>query len=385
MATNDLVLAGQTFSVQRVPLFMNCQTFVKNPALLMATYQVQSPVAADILRTFLSAVEGATPELTIANAPGLALLCDEFGFTSLAEQVSEFESRHSSIDEHARRIIAALKDQLVQQNREICVLHEEAGQHRSQLARHLQIIEQLSAANTSQQQQSELARLTRIIEELSAATLSLRWQVESQQREIAALKAESSRSRADVQQELADLRERVSGLAAVGKLFFPKEQAPLDGIISYLTRKCGGNVHDRGVIGTTASSENGSGYGAKQAVEPGSDGHQFLSNDRRDSWLCFDFKGMWVIPTHYSILSSLAGVSHPKQWCLEVSTDGKQWTEIDRRNNNDLNGNGLTATYTVSQQVRSKYVRMRLTGQSHDKDHILMLRRLEIFGTLIED
>jgi hypothetical protein len=63
MALNELVLAGQAFSVPCIPLFMNCQTFMKDPVLLATAYQIRSPVAVNVFRTFLSVVEGTTPKL----------------------------------------------------------------------------------------------------------------------------------------------------------------------------------------------------------------------------------------------------------------------------------------------------------------------------------
>jgi hypothetical protein len=294
--------------------------------------------------------------------------------------------------------------QLVRTVEQLSAANTLQQQQQSELARMTQTVEQLSAANTSQKQQmvqlvrtveqlsatstsqqQQVTQLVRTVEQLSAANVSLRQQVESQQRDIAALQAESTRPRADVQRALAVLRAQVSVLAAGGEVFAPRADAPLDGIISYLTRKYGGNVHDEGVVETTASSDGGSDFGAKRAVEPVSGGCQFLSDNVKNSWLCFDFKDMRVLLTDYSVLSSSVGVSHPKQWCLEVSTDGTRWTEVDQRNNNDLKGGGLTATYKVSQQVKCRYIRMRSTGQSHDRDNILMLRRLEIFGTLYEN
>jgi hypothetical protein len=46
-------------------------------------------------------------------------------------------------------------------------------------------------------------------------------------------------------------------LARPCQQLLPQIQSSLEGIISYLTLKCGGNVHNRGIITVTASSEGG--------------------------------------------------------------------------------------------------------------------------------
>jgi hypothetical protein len=78
-----------------------------------------------------------------------------------------------------------------------------------------------------------------------------------------------------------------------------KPQVALSGIISYLTAKCGGNVHDTGVVEVIASSFFGSFY-TRNAAEFGGDS-EFWSNDQPGQWICLDFKTIRIEPTHYTI------------------------------------------------------------------------------------
>jgi hypothetical protein len=168
---------------------------------------------------------------------------------------------------------------------------------------------------------------------------------------------------------------------------FRPDGKSLDGIISHLTSKCGGNVHDNGVV--TASSSSISGFHRpKNALDLQNRNSCFCSDNVADSWICLDFKNMEVTPTHYSILSYQGQANqqhHPKSWCLEVSGDGRAWKEVDRREgNNEVNGSNLIGTFEVSNQIKSRFIRLRQTGKNHYNNDRLLMCGLEIFGILHE-
>jgi hypothetical protein len=137
-----------------------------------------------------------------------------------------------------------------------------------------------------------------------------------------------------------------------------------DGIIAYLTRKCGGNVHDQYVVDVTSGSfekvtigsnlrsgalSNSSRWEAKHSVDLGADSC-FLSAYRSDSkdiphtqnnWLCYDFKERKIVPTHYTIRTN-NGVAHLKSWVVETSKDRENWQEVDHKEStNSSTGRGL--------------------------------------------
>jgi hypothetical protein len=102
------------------------------------------------------------------------------------------------------------------------------------------------------------------------------------------------------------------------------------GIISHLTAKSGGNVHDRGVIEITANSVSETFYPQNTAdIEIGL---SFCSDDKPSQWICLGFKTLRIEPTHYTIRTG--HWSPLKSWAVEGSDDGVSWTEIDRRENN---------------------------------------------------
>jgi hypothetical protein len=171
-----------------------------------------------------------------------------------------------------------------------------------------------------------------------------------------------------------------------GRTFALKSDSPLEGVIAGLTSLCGGNVHDRGLVSITDSSHAGDSYIGKFAADLGNANSYFHSNNSPGQWLCYDFKNSRVSLTHYSIRTPPYGQNwhHLKSWVIEISNDGSNWTEVDRRvNNNDLNGTSLIGTYSISGQVHeSRFVRLRQIGKNHWGRDFLAVSGFELFGTL---
>ena len=161
---------------------------------------------------------------------------------------------------------------------------------------------------------------------------------------------------------------------------------PLDGIIAHLTRECGGNVHDNGIVNVTASSwtQDAKSVADLETSSP------YVSSDGKDTWICYDFKQRGVIPTRYLLKTYGSGHDHLKSWVIEVSNDGASWTEIDRRNNDKaFNARFATRSFKISKVPCEsfRFFRLRQSGRSHflhDDYYSLTLIALEIFGTLCD-
>jgi uncharacterized coiled-coil protein SlyX len=110
---------------------------------------------------------------------------------------------------------------------------------------------------------------------------------------------------------------------------FPLKKAKsIEGIISYLTRKHAGNVHDKGIVTITSKSVVHD-HDPRNVADLTS-GNSSISKNEPDQWICWDFHEMRVRPTHYTIKSYCL-----KSWVVESSLDGEAWTEIDRKTNNE--------------------------------------------------
>ena len=203
------------------------------------------------------------------------------------------------------------------------------------------------------------------------------------------VRTEAKNSSSDPKKEpkggMHDKKERVVESKQVPREEEGEATDLLDGIIAQLTRECGGNVHEKGLVIVTASG----GSKLENVVDLGSDSYfgNFLSI--LNSWICYDFRVRRVTPTSYSIRSYGGGTDgpHPRSWVLEVSNDGSEgsWAVVDsRENNTDLNDKSVTRNFALSapRSRAFRFVRLRLTGKNHAGFDYLWICSLELFGAL---
>jgi hypothetical protein len=71
-----------------------------------------------------------------------------------------------------------------------------------------------------------------------------------------------------------------------------------------------------------------------------------------------------------------------KEWVVEGSVGGEQWTLIDHRENNgDFNHTNVTKVFTVAVTDEGcKFIRIVQIGTNHYEHDILCLSSFEIFG-----
>jgi hypothetical protein len=155
-----------------------------------------------------------------------------------------------------------------------------------------------------------------------------------------------------------------------------KVPVEFNGIICGLTKRCGGNVHEKGVVEITSSSE-----GRHKPCQLADYGWQdyWYSNDVPNSWVCFDFKKMSICLNHYTLKSA----DHPYfllQWELEGSNDKQTWTSLDRRNTRELAGKYLVKTFECEKVNFYRFIRLRQTGPNSVGLHCLLLSNIEFFG-----
>jgi hypothetical protein len=205
----------------------------------------------------------------------------------------------------------------------------------------------------------------------------------------------------------ANVRSRLVLPVLLGRSFPPliktgaKFQVPA-GVIAHLTRECGGNVHNHGVVAVTSSKPFSDGdprsqgdFAANNVVDLAA-GSAFCSAWRddeeniehtRNNWICYDFKRRRIMPTHYAIRSwsGSPGAAHPKGWVIEMSEDGVAWKEVDRReDNSELNGRAITRVFTVPGNATGRFIRLVNVGKNHERDDCLCISAWEIFGSIFE-
>jgi hypothetical protein len=166
----------------------------------------------------------------------------------------------------------------------------------------------------------------------------------------------------------------------------PFRSAPIaDGLISFLGRISQGNPHDKGVICATGTVYNDDARNrARNATDIQTDSY-FISQNAENQILCYDFKNMRVAVTHYFLRShgNQVNDNHLRSWVIEVSEDGSNWTEIDRRvDDNHLNGPNQSFGFEVGSVVETRYVRIRNLGPCWNGERYLYVRAFELFGGL---
>lgn len=118
----------------------------------------------------------------------------------------------------------------------------------------------------------------------------------------------------------------------------------------------------------------------------------FMSDDRPNNWIKYDFGQFKVRPSHYSIRTWDNGKrgGHLKNWCIEGSnTDSDDdWKLLDSRNDvTVLDNNNAESTFHIQENLDEnecfRYIRLRQTGSNMSGNNYLILNALEFFGSII--
>jgi hypothetical protein len=161
---------------------------------------------------------------------------------------------------------------------------------------------------------------------------------------------EEIRKLADVQAKLTESLEK-KGVNC------PTSAGPLERIIAYLTKQCGGDLHERDVFRVTSSSGN------PKILVAGTDSC-LLFAEQPNQWVGHEFRRVAIRPTHYSIKSCTG----PKlrSWVVEASDDGASWIEIDRKDgDSSLDSNNVVQVFLMTAQRQCRFVRLRQTDRNH--------------------
>jgi hypothetical protein len=162
------------------------------------------------------------------------------------------------------------------------------------------------------------------------------------------------------------------------------EGGPLNGIIAYLTRECGENIHDKGIV-TVAAMSCDCPAGLGRLVDLfRRDGDFATEESPENQWVSWDFHRITVRPTHYQILES-DELTMRGSWVVESSMDGQSWTEIDRRSGDlSLRDLSLIGTFEMTTVVDSKFIRLTQLAPNTNGNHRLAMAGVEFYGSFVE-
>ena len=169
----------------------------------------------------------------------------------------------------------------------------------------------------------------------------------------------------------------------LNKVFKYKSSNPFDGIINHIRKRSNDSIE--GKINITSSDEYGSSYSPKNAVLYNNRNRYFQTNDRSNSYICFDFKDHRVILNSYEIRSASTSYN-PKYWYIQGSNDNSNWERLDeQRDCPYLNGSNLVHSFPIKSNGNKGYRYIRLYQFSNNwcSNNYLCIDSIEFYGTLV--
>ena len=363
-------------------LLTKLDLFNREPALkYMDRYAIRTDVDPKVFAMFLTGVYGKADDVdvNIDNVEQLRAICDELGFSELDDEIRAVLARGGDL--RMRKELVCVRDRVDRHD----VFIEQLQRRVLELERLLQEVRnvpqraepverrlEVTPQGPSELQPNDAGAPVERMTEVRAPAIAA--QAEALAKGIAHLKgSEAQRGTAPRQ---AAVTSQTPGMEIVYDA-----AKPLEGIITHLTRQCGGNVQEKGVVEVRASSCMSS-WKPENAVTDDRD-LRFASKSEPNSWICYTFKGKRVALTGYSILADTC--AFPKSWVLEVSNDGTSWDVADRRDGNeDLNTKFAIHHFVIGTPPRGSFsmIRLRQTGKNHGGHDGLCLNFFEVFGTL---
>jgi hypothetical protein len=391
MTQFELVFQGKTFPVPRKSVW----EFLDNRRDLLDTksYEVQSAVSPGVFEAFLNSLRTQTKiAITKENVDSLSLLADEFALADLASDCAAFSVQSvSELSDRVSRLEAQISVLLPDSIR----FGEQFSAHEREFARLASLISMLRTDISSIRTQVSSIQgndqgkvLSSAICSLQTGLSSLRFACDRDFRairsdlgaEIATLRVDCLRSQIESPPISAPFPD-FAGSESRSRIEVPMKWAgSVDGIVSYLTNKFGGNVHEQGIVRITSKSADHRPEHALKNVANVSSSSFFVSKNEPSQWICWDFGRMRICPTHYTIRTK-----YLKSWVVASSVSGRTWTGIDRRDGNDFDMDlPRAASFTLSKPLEARFIRLTQTDKNHFPDDHLRLQALEFFGTLFE-
>lgn len=311
---------------------------------------------------------------------------------SLKDAFAKREERLGFMPVMNYSFIASIKESISEMNRKL--VGEQREQQRQAVAEEMRpLFEQMNSVLSCVQALAE--KIKGIEEKIHAVsekcdTLSSSSEVPSKIAELQTQVQRMAKAGNDIRNDVQQISRKSDDIQSCVQLHYNLEHDQFNGIIRKLTQECGGNVHDKGVIAVTASSEDSSSLCAKRAVDFDDIQTRFRSKNESNSWLCYDFKGRKVRPTHYSIRSKPYCPTdlHPKCWVIEGSNTGNEWKVINTRKNIDVLCNfSVSHTFAIQQKLDQneyyRFLRIRQTGSNASGNNHFGFSALEYFGSMI--
>lgn len=164
-------------------------------------------------------------------------------------------------------------------------------------------------------------------------------------------------------------------------LEFNKE---MEGVFYFLTNETKGNIYSNDTIDINTNSRmNNINYHAKNLVDFGCNTYWDSGPGKFDKYVCFDLKNCRLKPTAYSIRTINNADFSLKNWSVQISNDGENWIEIDRKKNNrSLVGPLVTKSFVVKESNFARYIMFTHFGPDWRGNYDISISSIEFYGVL---
>ena len=218
--------------------------------------------------------------------------------------------------------------------------------------------------------------------------------IDNQQRKMSQLKEEYEKELSTKTKEILKQQEQNKQTIRKNKeIQIQYDMNPnnqMKGILTSLGQGNAFNAKTAGIINITASSIfNDNNIHNPENILLNDNSKYFVSKDEPNQWLCIDFKGHKVKPTHYSIKTSSEGGYYPQNWNIEGSMDNIKWTILDSQiNNQSFKSRNETKTFYIQHNYEDeeyyRYTRIISTGYNSNNKNELDFSSIEFFGIVLQ-
>jgi hypothetical protein len=353
-------------------------------------YEVRSAVPLRVFQEFLQFLTTRQkPSITDENAFSLSMLAKEFQFSEFATECDRFLINSPSAFLEA---IAALKAQISSPKSPLLVFEDKlrtqegvlegiSGEARK-LSGDLQALQgqMKSTEDLVNRIGAEAQRLLDEIVPLEPPSLNPEPSPEAPSSDQQHSEPPPRRGRRGGKRGGRRVAKPVPPLKAwIRAGLLMKYPGSMDGVIAFLTKRHGGNVHERGIVLLSAHSV-ARGSDVKHVADLDSYS-AFRSSEACNPWLCWDFQERRVELADYTIRPGDGGL---QSYVIEGSMDGASWTELDRSKAKAVLPAYKPVSFAIATSAECRFVRLTRVAAGRWDDGALNLEAVEFFGVLLE-
>lgn len=186
--------------------------------------------------------------------------------------------------------------------------------------------------------------------------------------------------------ESRNKNDRIRSIKQIKQIQFPyQNDGKFNGIMKHLSEITNGNIQTNKTIEIKCSKQC---CGSIESIVDytKSEGAFHVNGDPTPRWLQFDFKSRKIQINSYLIKTSNNDNTHIYNWKVEISTDGKNWEEIDERNEvKEFNGKNQVKSFEIEMTKPFNFIRFITNKRNFYNEDGFALGKIEFYGNIISE